>query len=1259
MKPPSGFGKRWLLALLILLLAIALVLLFGQQEQMAASAGLRTVTFLVLCVLAAGCVALLALSPVKTSARSPDRHLQSLVISDALLAQITQRSEQPMLLTDTQGHIVWVNSAFESASGFQRRELMDQTVIGLLQGPESDPDTLKTMQQGLLAQRGYTVEVLLYNKDKQRHWHAIECKPLFDDNGSLSHFFALHRDISVKKQIHQRLRHHNSVLVAMHRELTSIRRSREQVMQRIVSVIADVLNVERVSIWFFSKDKQRLNCEVLYERSKEHYTSGLELDMALSPRYQRALLNERYIAAHEARNDARTAEFTDIYFTPLNIFALLDAAIIHNGETVGVICVEHINEPRFWEYDEQLFVGSMADLVQVELVREERWHNESILERTGHVANVGGWEIDLNTMKLEWTRQTKRIHEVDESFEPKLEQAINFYAPEARPKIQQAVQQAITTGKGWDLELPFITARGRHIWVRAVGEVVVKEGKPERLYGTFQDVTERKQTQSELERTTALLRNVLSAASEVSIIATDPDGLITVFNRGAERLLGYRASELVGVATPAIFHDSAEVRTRGEQLSQELDKPVDGFRVFVEMAERRGAEKRQWSYLRKNGESVQVSLVVTAMRDEQQRIIGYLGIAQDITEPLNAQRALLESKAQYDELTARIPIGTYSVLLRKDGRIEFTYVSQRFCQMLGVTEKAVLEEAINAFKPAHPDDLPSLIAANEYARDNMSDFRWQGRFVINDEIRYFRIASTPTPVEGGAGLWNGVVIDVTDYCLAQQALEENEAKFRTLFERANDAILLCTNNQILDCNPCTLTMFRYEELAQLPTTIDALSPDIQPDGRDTRQQMRLAFELATRDQQARFDWWFRRGDGTLFPAEVQLSAFRLGEQTAWQMTVRDITGRKIAEQQAHEQHEHTQAIINNVLDGIITIDASGIVSSFNHSAEKLFGYRSEEMIGQNVNVLMPEPYHSEHDGHIERYLKTGERRIIGRVREVQARHRNGEVFPIELSVSQITRGGKPVFIGMIRDITERKRIEKMKSEFLSTVNHELRTPLTSIIGALSLIGSGALGPLDDKASQMVRIAKSNSQRLTQLINDLLDMDKMAAGKMVFDWQLLSVASLLEKAIQQHRGLESSYGVNFVVGAQPESALIEVDESRLLQVLGNLLSNAAKFSPSGADIDIDCQQQNHEICISVRDRGPGISEDFHARIFQKFSQADSSDSRRKGGTGLGLAISKELTESMGGRIGFESEPGQGARFFVCFPLKSAVATKSLH
>jgi len=259
------------------------------------------------------------------------------------------------------------------------------------------------------------------------------------------------------------------------------------------------------------------------------------------------------------------------------------------------------------------------------------------------------------------------------------------------------------------------------------------------------------------------------------------------------------------------------------------------------------------------------------------------------------------------------------------------------------------------------------------------------------------------------------------------------------------------------------------------------------------------------------------------------------------------------------------------------------------------------------------------------------------------------LFPVMLQGMRIdNKDSDPVIWLITEDMSERKKVDRMKSEFISTVSHELRTPLTSITGALGLITNGAAGPLPEKAGELAKIAYRNSQQLSFLINDLLDIEKLMAGKMPFITGTYPLADIVSEAVEniQPFAVERKVTVRITELAQVQ---VQVDRQRFSQAFINLLSNGIKFSPPGTSVEVFTRQVDHRIRLCIRDQGEGIPLDFHDRIFQKFSQADSSDQRSKSGTGLGLAITRELMANMGGKVDYESVPGQGATFWLEIPI----------
>ncbi|MEK0082352.1 PAS domain S-box protein [Benzoatithermus flavus] len=366
---------------------------------------------------------------------------------------------------------------------------------------------------------------------------------------------------------------------------------------------------------------------------------------------------------------------------------------------------------------------------------------------------------------------------------------------------------------------------------------------------------------------------------------------------------------------------------------------------------------------------------------------------------------------------------------------------------------------------------------------------------------------------------------------------------------------------------------------------------------------------------------------------------------------RDITLHHRLEQDLAAAVTRMRAVLDTLVDAVITINRSGTIESANPAAERMFGYPVERLIGRNVAMLMPEPHRSAHDGYLRRYFATGESQVIGRHRELTAQRADGSVFPIELTVAPMQLDGATMFVGIVRDITERRKVDQLKAEFVSTVSHELRTPLTSIVGSLALISGGAVGEIPERARRMIQIAHKNGERLVHLVNDILDLEKLESGRMEFDLEPVRLRQALEQALEANRPYADKHEVRLCLAPGADDGTALVDQHRLGQVLANLISNAVKFSPAGGEVTLGLVREGEELVLSVADRGRGIPDAFKSRIFGRFAQADASDTREKGGTGLGLSITKSIVERLGGRIDFESELGRGTTFFVRLPVWS--------
>ena len=401
-------------------------------------------------------------------------------------------------------------------------------------------------------------------------------------------------------------------------------------------------------------------------------------------------------------------------------------------------------------------------------------------------------------------------------------------------------------------------------------------------------------------------------------------------------------------------------------------------------------------------------------------------------------------------------------------------------------------------------------------------------------------------------------------------------------------------------------------------------------------------------------------------SSVQRKAVRLAQEISGEVELKNA--------ELKDSEEKIKAIVENTVDGIITINSEGIVQTYNKTCISLFGYSPEEVIGKNIKTLVPEPHKSKHDDYLKNYLKTKEAKIIGIGREVECERKDGSTFPADLSISVAYEKGNEVFIGVIRDITARKNAEekkkkfliklkekaeelqrakeeailasKSKSEFLANMSHEIRTPMTAILGYIDLLKENPKA-VSEEAMEQILVIEKNGGYLLNIINDILDLSKIEAEKLELEFAPMDIFDLSSniKELLQAKLVEKKlkFDIDY---AFPIPDKVMADQIRIRQILINLLGNAIKFTQKGSvTLKIKWDEDSSSMVFDVIDTGIGMTEEQQEKVFQSFQQADNSITRKFGGTGLGLAISKRLCEMMNGSISVSSEYGQGTTFTV--------------
>ena len=493
----------------------------------------------------------------------------------------------------------------------------------------------------------------------------------------------------------------------------------------------------------------------------------------------------------------------------------------------------------------------------------------------------------------------------------------------------------------------------------------------------------------------------------------------------------------------------------------------------------------------------------------------------------------------------------------------------------------------------------------------------------------------------------------------ERLLRESEQRYRSLFEYNLDAIFsLDTQGRFVTANPAAerLSGYTTEELKErhfLELCVPELREVAKDSFRDAICRQCRDFELSmSRKDGARRDLFI-----TGAPVVVD------GEVVGVSCLARDITERKVSERALCESEQRLKAIVETAVDGIITIDERGTVESVNAAIEPLFGYRAAEIVGHNVSQLIPEPYRSEHDEALARYLKTGERKVIGVRREMRGRRKDGSEFPMELSVTETCLSDRCFFTGIIRDITERKHLENQlieadhkKDEFIATLAHELRNPLGPILNAVAVLRQEGL---EERSLSWCRdVIERQVGQMARLLDDLLDVSRITSGKLTLNLERLELATVLDQAREATKTLIDGHHHKLTVSLPREPIWFDADPVRLVQIFSNLLTNAAKYTEKGGHIQVAAERCGNEIVVSVKDTGIGIAAKHLPHIFDMFSQVEPALNRSHGGLGIGLSLTRNLVEMHGGSITAQSDgPSLGSEFVVRLPVietSSAVA-----
>nr|WP_198292272.1 PAS domain S-box protein [Aromatoleum toluclasticum] len=748
-----------------------------------------------------------------------------------------------------------------------------------------------------------------------------------------------------------------------------------------------------------------------------------------------------------------------------------------------------------------------------------------------------------------------------------------------------------------------------------------------------------------------------------AVLATDADGRVTRLNPIAEQLTGWSLSAARGRSVQEVF------RIINEQTRLPARIPVDDVL-------RTGAIQGLANHtvlISRDGRECAVEDSAAPIVDADGIVRGVVLVFRDVTEARRAELALAASEARYRQFIELSPFG---VFVQSEGCFQF--LNPKAIALFGA-ESADQLIGRRVLDFVHPDSR--VIAGERIGRLNNERAvatALEEKLLRTDGSAFLgEVTAVPYDHDGRTG---GLVL-FQDVTARREATEQLDRIFNLSLD------LMCIidmEGYFQRINPAASQLLGWSEAEILARPfMDLLHPDDLP---ATMAQMEriaanepvLNFENRYRCKNGSWCWlaWkaLPQPGGLIFATARDATEQHEAAQRLSQLNrelERRVDERTVALEALNAKKEEIRAVVDNLLECVIRIDNRGIVRSANPAVERILGYRSEEVIGQNVSTLMPEPHRSRHDEYLDRYRRTGEAHIIGIGREVEGRHKDGHLIPLSLSVVEYAMRGERFFIGTLRDIGENKRLiaelttaradaeqaSRAKSAFLATISHEIRTPMNGVVGMVDVLANGRLS---EHQMDLIRTIRESATTLLGLIDDILDFSKIEAGKLEIERAPLSISDLVEGLCNSLVPVAARRGVDvslFISPDIPERVL--ADDVRLRQVLYNLVGNAIKFSAGRPDqhgrvsvrVEI-VEEAPLRLAIRIADNGIGMAPDTLGSLFTPFSQAEVSTTRRFGGTGLGLAICKRLVDLMNGEILVESVPGEGAIFTVTLPFEIA-------
>jgi two-component system sensor histidine kinase/response regulator len=1128
--------------------------------------------------------------------------------------QIIETSQDIIWSIDIDGLITFINPAVKEIYGYEPAEMIGHSLVEFTSRSQAVKDE-KILQRIFQGESIFQHETISFAKDGTLLYLLVNAVALRNQEGLIIGATGTVNNITKRQKAEQakqantvKLRNHNLVLTQLAKNQVLYQGNLQAAIREITEAATKNIGINRASVWLYGENFTTINCIDLFEENHHQHSSGFSLLAVDYPAYFQALQQDQLIAANDAHTDPRTQEFSESYLTPLNITSMLDTPLRLGGETVGVLCLEAVGTIHYWTLEDQNFARSLGNLVSLILEAKERQRAEAAYRKSQErlqlalaASDLGlwDWNISQGVIYFDW-QWKKMLGYAEDEIEGTVQGFEELVHPEDYPTVSAAIDAHLQgINPVYEVEFRMRCASGEWKWIHSRGQIFEYDeaGKPLRMTGTHKDITEHKRAEQELRLANERLQYLLTS-SPVVIYSSKTSGDFghTFISENVRDMVGYEAEEFLADSSFWLQRIHPEdVETILAELFHLFEQEYSAY---------------EYRFLHADGTYHWCYEKVRLIRDAAGKPIECVGYWADINDRKLAELALQNSQRRYQILAEASPV----CIFHTDTNTNCLYLNQRCVDILGLSIKECLGKGW--VKAVHPDDLERVILSWSQAIATKKMYQCEHRFVRPDGKVFWVICQALPEIaeDGQLKGYIGTVTDITDRKQAEVALRDSAERERAIAQAIQrmrqtldlETIFAATTQelrQVLSCD--RVVVYRFDASWGGEFVSESVGNGWislvdecrnHPNLTDTTLKDGSCIEKMSETSYRLEDTYLQSNEGGIFNQGVSYRCIPNIYQANFDPCYLELLERFQA-----QAYITVPIFCGNQLWGLL--------ASYQNSCP--------------------------------RHWKPGEINIVIQI---------GNQLGVALHQAQLFAQTQSQSQALQAAVIAADAANRAKSEFLANMSHELRTPLNAILGFTQVLSHD--NSLSSENQQSLAIINRAGEHLLNLINDILEMSKIEAGRTnlnISSFDFIHLLANIEEMLY-FRANAKQLKLIFEYDADIPK-YIQSDESKIRQVLLNLLGNAIKFTDTGRVI-LRVSASSHKTLITdnqqlilhfeVQDTGVGIAPNEIDLLFEAFRQTESGRKSQQG-TGLGLAISRKYVQLMGGDIRVESTLGKGSRF----------------